>query len=95
MRMLPGQAHPKWLVVAGQAAAVAAFVCLTISALPVLLMMSLITALALIPVLRQLRKEARRSGMDLNAPAREQMVDVTPLHRRIVKEFWDFRQRRR
>jgi hypothetical protein len=33
--------------------------------------------------------------MDLNAPAREQMVDVTPLHRRIVKEFWDFRQRRR
>jgi hypothetical protein len=95
MRMLPGQARPKWLAAAVQAISVAVLVCLTISALPALLMMSLITALALIPVLRQLRKEAKRSGMDLNAPAREQMVDVTPLHRRIVKEFWDFRQRRR
>ena len=95
MKTLPGKSRAKWLAIAGQALAAAVFVSLTISILPVLLMTSLITALALIPVLRQLRKEARRSGIDLDVPAREQMVDVTPLHRRVVKEFWAFRQRRR
>ncbi len=95
MKSLPGKSRPKWLVIAGQAVAVAVFISLTISILPVLLLMSLVTALALIPVLRQLWKEAQRSGIDLDVPAREQMVDVTPLHRRVVKEFWSFRQRRR
>ena len=28
-------------------------------------------------------------------PARHQMIDVTPLHRRVERDFWAFRQRRR
>ena len=58
MKQLPGRARPKWLAVAGQVLAAALFVAMTVSVLPVLLMTSLVTALILIPVLRQLRKEA-------------------------------------
>jgi len=47
----------------------------------------------LIPVLRQLRKEAERTGSVVNVPAREQMVDITPLHERLRQEFLAFRRR--
>jgi hypothetical protein len=57
------------------------------------LMTSLVTALILIPVLRQLRKEAERTRSVVNVPAREQMVDITPLHERLRKEFLAFRRR--
>jgi hypothetical protein len=73
MKQLPGRARPKWLAVAGQVLAAALFVAMTVSVLPVLLMTSLVTALILIPVLRQLRKEAERTGSVVNVPAREQM----------------------
>jgi hypothetical protein len=66
-----------------------------ISALPVLLMISLVTALALIPTLRQLRKEMNKSGLGADGPAREQMVDITPIHSRVVRDFWSFWRRQR
>ncbi|MCP9774844.1 hypothetical protein KBY58_08335 [Cyanobium sp. HWJ4-Hawea] len=93
MKALPGKTRPRWLVLGGQIAAGAVLISLVVSALPALLFMSLVMALLLIPVLRQLRKEARRAGIDLDAPAREQMIDVTPLHRRIERDFWAFRRR--
>jgi hypothetical protein len=43
--------------------------------------------------LRQLRKEAERTGSVVNVPAREQMVDITPLHERLRQEFLAFRRR--
>jgi len=96
MKSLPGRApRRRWLAMAGQLLAALVVVALTISVLPLLLLMSLVTALALIPVLRQLRKEAQRSGVGTDRPARDQLVDVTPLHRRVEREFWLFRQRRR
>ena len=93
MKQLPGRARPKWLAVAGQVLAAALFVAVTVSVLPVLLMTSLVTALILITVLRQLRKEAERTGSVVNVPAREQMVDIKPLHERLRQEFLAFRQR--
>ena len=57
----PNHLKPKWLVLAGQVLAGCVFVAMTISVLPALLMMSLVTALLLIPVLRQVRKEAEKS----------------------------------
>ena len=93
MRQLPGRARTKWVAVAGQVLAAALFVAMTVSVLPVLLMTSLVTALILIPVLRQLRKEAERTGSVVNVPAREQMVDITPLNERLRQEFLAFRRR--
>jgi hypothetical protein len=87
MRQLPGRATPKWLVFAGQLLAAVVFVAMTLSVLPVLLMASLITAAVLIPVLRQLRKEAERTEAVLNVPTREEMIDITPLHERLRQEF--------
>ena len=68
MKQLAGKSKPKWLVLAGQMLAGCVFVAMTISVLPALLLMSLVTALLLIPVLRQVRKEAEKSGIDLNSP---------------------------
>lgn len=93
MKALPGKQRPQWLLVAGQLAAGAVVVSLVLSALPALLFSALVMGLLLIPVLRQLRKEAKRAGIDLDAPAREQMIDVTPLHRRVERDFWAFRKR--
>jgi hypothetical protein len=95
MKSLPGSAPRRWLVFAGQLLSALVVVALTLSVLPLLLLMSLVTALALIPVLRQVRKEAERSGIGVDAPARDQLVDVTPLHRRLERTFWLFWQRRR
>jgi len=62
---------------------------MTISVLPALLLMSLVTALLLIPVLRQVRKEAEKSGIELNSPPKG-MVNVTPLHRRLQQDLWKY-----
>ena len=81
------------MVLAAQWLAAALLVAMTISVLPVLLMTSLITAAVLIPVLRQLRKEAERTGRVVNVPAREAMIDITPLHERLRQQFLAFRRR--
>jgi|UniRef100_UPI004047C128 hypothetical protein len=95
MRLLPGKQRPQWLRLAAQVGAGALLVAALISALPVLLMVSLVTALALIPTLRQLRKEMDKSGLEADGPAREQMVDITPIHSRVIRDFWDFWRRQR
>ncbi|MFO7629837.1 MAG: hypothetical protein R6W06_10060 [Prochlorococcaceae cyanobacterium] len=74
MKQLPGETRPQWLVVAGQGIAVVMFVAITAIILPVLLMTSLLAALLLIPVLRQLRKEVERTAVTINTPSREEMV---------------------
>ncbi len=96
MKQLPGKARPKWLVLVGQGLALVVFVAITVSLLPVLLITSLVAALVLIPVLRQLRKEVERTSVTINAPTREEMVDITPWHQRIRQELLRLlRQRRR
>jgi len=89
MKQLSGKSKPKWLVLAGQMLAGIVFVAMTISVLPALLLMSLVTALLLIPVLRQVRKEAEKSGIELNSPPKG-MVNVTPLHRRLQQDLWKY-----
>ena len=86
MKQLSGKSKPKWLVLASQMLAGTVFVAMTISVLPALLLMSLVTALLLIPVLRQVRKEAEKSGIEFNAPPKG-MVNVTPLHRRLQQDL--------
>ena len=90
MKQLSGKSKPKWLVLASQMLAGTVFVVMTISVLPALLLMSLVTALLLIPVLRQVRKEAEKSGIELNSPPKG-MVNVTPLHRRLQQDLWKYR----
>ena len=89
MKQLSGKSKPKWLVLASQMLAGTVFVAMTISVLPALLLMSLVTALLLIPVLRQVRKEAEKSGIELNSPPKG-MVNVTPLHRRLQQDLWKY-----
>jgi len=95
MRLLPGKQRPQWLQMAAQVGAAALVVSALISALPVLLMATLVTALALIPTLRQLRKEMDKAGLNADGPARDQMVDITPIHSRVVRDFWSFWRRQR
>ena len=95
MRLLPGKQRPQWLVIAAQVGAGVLVLAALISALPVLLMVTLVTALALIPTLRQLRKEMGRSGLGVDAPARDQMVDITPIHSRVIQNIWGFWRRQR
>ncbi len=94
MKQLPGKTRPKWLVAVGQGIAAVVFVAITASILPVLLIVSLVAALLLIPVMRQLRKEMERTAVTLNTPPREQMVDITPLHQRLRQEFLLFMRHR-
>jgi hypothetical protein len=95
MRLLPGKQRPQWLVIAAQVGGGALVVSALISALPVLLLVTLVTALALIPTLRQLRKEMGQGGPNVDVPARDQMVDITPIHSRVIRDFWPFRGRQR
>ena len=95
MRLLPGKQRPQWLRMAAQIGAGALVVSALISALPILLIVSLVTALALIPTLRQLRKEMDKSGLNADGPAREQMVDITPIHRRVIRKYWTAWRRQR
>jgi len=93
MKQLPGKTRPKWLVTAGQAIAAVVFVAMTASILPMLLIMSLVTALLLIPVLRQLRKEVEKTALTINTPTREEMIDITPLHNRLRQKLRRFMRR--
>jgi hypothetical protein len=95
MKALPDRSRPKWLAMAGQIAAGTLLVAIAIGLLPVLLFLSLVMALLLIPALRQLRREANRTAMDLTSPTRDQMIDITPLHRRVERDVWGFLQRKR
>ena len=81
--------------IAAQIGAGALVVSALISALPILLIVSLVTALALFPTLRQLRKEMDKSGLNADGPAREQMVDITPIHRRVIRKVWTAWRRQR
>jgi superfamily II DNA/RNA helicase len=56
--------------------------------------MSLVTALLLIPVLRQLRKEVEKTSMTINTPTKEEMIDITPLHNRLSQKLRSFLRRR-
>ena len=94
MKQLPGKTRPKWLVAVGQGIAEVVFVAMTASILPMLLIMSLVTALLLIPVLRQLRKEVEKTSMIINTPAKEEMIDITPLHNRLSQKLMSFLRRR-
>jgi hypothetical protein len=94
MKQLPGKTRPKWLVAVGQGIAAVVFVAMTASILPMLLIMSLVTALLLIPVLRQLRKEVEKTSMTINTPAKEEMIDITPLHNRLSQKLRSFLRRR-
>lgn len=93
MKQLPGKTRPKWLVVAGQFIALVVFVALSASLLPVVLITSLLTALVLIPVLRQLRKEVERTAVTINTPAKEDMIDITPLHQHLRQDLLQFLRR--
>jgi hypothetical protein len=95
MRLLPGKQRPKWLRIASQIGAATLVVSALISVLPVLLMVTLVTALALIPTLRQLRKEMDKSGLDADGPARDQIVDITPIHSRVIRNVWTTWRRQR
>ena len=94
MKQLPGKTRPKWLVAAGQGMAAVVFVAMTASILPMLLIMSLVAALLLIPVLRQLRKEVEKTSVTINTPAKEEMIDITPLHNRLSQKLRRFLRRR-
>ena len=94
MKQLPGKTRPKWLVAAAQGIAAVVFVAMTASILPMLLIMSLVTALLLIPVLRQLRKEVEKTSLTIKTPAKEEMLDITPLHNRLSQNLRSFLPRR-
>ena len=79
---------------ADQGIAAVVFVAMTASILPMLLIMSLVTALLLIPVLRQLRKEVEKTSLTINTPAKEEMIDITPLHNRLSHKLRSFLRRR-
>jgi pyruvate-formate lyase-activating enzyme len=55
-----------------------------------LLILSLVAALLLIPALRQLSKEIEKIAVTINTPAREEMIDITPLHQRLTQELRRF-----
>ena len=83
MRQLTGRTKPQWLrtlvtIVIGAVATV-----WVLALLPWLLFMALVLGLALIPVMRRLRKDMEASGFDFEKPT----VDVTPWHRQ-VRNAW-------
>jgi hypothetical protein len=94
MKQLPGKTRPKWLVAVGQGIAAVVLVAMTASIFPVLLIVSFVTALLLIPVMRQLRKEVEKTAVTINTPAREEMIDITPLHQRFSQELQRLMRRR-
>ena len=95
MRMLPGKQRARRLALGAQIGAGFLLLLSVISVLPFLLLISLVTALALIPTMRRLRKEMDQSGLNADRPARDQMVDITPIHARVIRDFWTFRRRER
>jgi len=83
MRQLPGRMKPQWLRTLSTVAISAVATIWLLALLPWLLFMALLLGLALIPVLRRLRKDMEASGIEFEKPA----VDVTPWHRQ-VRNAW-------
>ena len=83
MRQLPGQTKPQWLRTLATIAVSAVATIWLLALLPWLLLFALLLSLALIPVLRRLRKEMEASAFDLEKP----VVDVTPWHQQ-VRNAW-------
>lgn len=89
--LLPGRSSPRWLAATLQFIGTVAVAIWLVSALPYLLLFSLVLALLLIPNLRRLRTELHRT---VDVPARP-LTDITPWHRRLVREFTLWSQGRR
>ena len=84
MRQLPGRMKPQWLRTLATFAISAVATIWLLALLPWLLLMALLLGLALIPVLRRLRKEVdATTAFDLEKP----VVDVTPWHQQ-VRNAW-------
>ena len=83
MRQLPGGMKPQWLRTLATVAISAVATIWLLALLPWLLLMALLLGLALIPVLRRLRKEMDATAFDLEKP----VVDVTPWHQQ-VRNAW-------
>ena len=83
MRQLPGRMKPQWLRTLATVAISAVATIWLLALLPWLLLMALLLGLALIPVLRRLRKDMEASAFDLEKP----VVDVTPWHQQ-VRNAW-------
>ncbi len=81
--LLPGRSAPRWLAATLQFIGTVAVAIWLVSALPYLLLFSLVLALLLIPTLRRLRTELHRT---VDVPARP-LTDITPWHRRLIREF--------
>lgn len=87
MKQLPGQGRPRWLQqLLGFGATLLVTVWL-VSLLPVLLIVGLVAGLALVPLLRQLRRElekmddvVQRPGI---GPPASSMRDATPWHQKL------------
>jgi hypothetical protein len=86
--LLPGRSAPRWLAATLQFIGTVAVAIWLVSALPYLLLFSLLLALLLIPTLRRLRTELHRTDLDrsVHVPARP-LTDITPWHRRLIREF--------
>ncbi|WP_398334899.1 hypothetical protein [Vulcanococcus sp.] len=86
--LLPGRSAPRWLAVTLQFIGTVAVAIWLVSALPYLLLFSLVLALLLIPTLRRLRTELHRTDLyrSVDVPARP-LTDITPWHRRLIREF--------
>ena len=91
MKQLPGQGRPRWLQqLLGFLALLLATVWL-VSLLPVLLVVGLVAGLAMLPVLRQLRRELERMDdavqrSDQGPPAAS-MRDATPWYQKLRNHF--------
>lgn len=86
--LLPGRSAPRWLAATLQFIGTVAVAIWLVSALPYLLLFSLVLALLLIPTLRRLRTELHRTDLHRSGdvPARP-LTDITPWHRRLIREF--------
>ena len=86
--LLPGRSAPRWLAATLQFIGTVAVAIWLVSALPYLLLFSLVLALLLIPTLRRLRTELHRTDLysSVDVPARP-LTDITPWHRRLIREF--------
>ena len=86
--LLPGRSAPRWLAATLQFIGTVAVAIWLVSALPYLLLFSLVLALLLIPTLRRLRTELQRTDLyrSVDVPARP-LTDITPWHRRLIREF--------
>ena len=89
--LLPGRSSPRWLATALRFIGTVAVAIWLVSVLPYLLLFSLLLALLLIPTLRRLRTELERT---IDVPPRP-LTDITPWHRKLLKQLALWQQGRR